>query len=267
MTEIPPPRHPTSLPVESDSLEASSRFREERAPGLFRLDAAWAPVVAFTTRLGGVSEGPYASLNLGLSTPDRSDSVQENRRRIGQSLGLGEIATIGQVHGAGLRGPATGGLAGEGDVLVTRRPDLALAVTTADCLGVVLWDEDRTKLAVVHAGWRGALAGAVETAVAWLGSPHRLRAALGPCLRVCCFEVGPEVAERFPADFVRAGEPRPHLDLPGAIRARLLRGGIDSGRVLDLGRCTACERERFYSHRRDRGVTGRHWALARLDRG
>ncbi len=251
----------------SKSATESGPFREQREPGYWLLTAAAAPLVAFSTRPGGASGGPYASLNLGLSTADRPENVLENRRRLTRALGVEHVALLHQVHGAAVRSVSRAGLAGEGDVLATTTPDLALAVGTADCLGVVLWDEPRTALAVAHAGWRGLLAGAVEAALDWLARERpgaRLRAALGPALGACCFEVGPEVAERFPPEHVRPGGVRPHLDLARAVKDRLATRGLAREAVLDLGLCTSCDPDRFYSHRRDAGVTGRHWALARL---
>jgi polyphenol oxidase len=246
---------------------AGGAFVERHAPGCWLFCGSDAPLVAFSSRLGGVSDGPYASLNLGLSTGDDAARVAENRARLARGLGLGEIASLRQVHGAELQVVRAGGPAGAGDVLATTLPDLALAVSTADCLGVALWDDARTALALAHAGWRGVLAGALEAALAWLarerpGCP--LRAALGPALRACCFEVGPEVAERFPAACVVPGPRRPHLDLARAARDRLVAGGLAETAIADLGLCTSCTPERCYSHRRDRGITGRHWAIARL---
>jgi len=253
--------NPPPMPAAGDAFES------RRSPGCWLLRGAAAPLVAFTTRLGGVSEGPYASLNLGLSTADDPGRVAVNRARLAGHLGLDEIATVRQVHGAGLHVVRAGGPAGAGDVLATTRPDLALAVATADCLGVAVWDAERTALAVAHAGWRGVLAGALEAALGWLARerPGRpLRAAIGPALRVCCFEVGPEVAERFPPLYLRPGARRPHLDLAGVARGRLRAAGVADAAIAEAGVCTCCTPELFYSHRRDGGVTGRHWTVARL---
>jgi hypothetical protein len=111
------------------------------------------------------------------------------------------------------------------------------------------------------------LAGALEAALAWLARERPgavLRAALGPALRVCCFEVGPEVAARFPSACLRPGPRRAHLDLAGAARGRLRDAGIPDTAIAEAGACTFCSPELFYSHRRDGGVTGRHWTVARL---
>lgn len=246
---------------------AAAVFRQRHAPGHLYLADRHSPLIAFTTRLGGVSDAPYESLNLGLSTGDTPERVAENRRRLCRALGLDEIAFVRQVHGAALRVACAGGGAGEGDVLATTRSDLALAVSTADCLGVVIWDEARTALAVAHAGWRGTLAGAAETALDWLARTRPgagLRVALGPALRACCFAVGPEVAVRFPAECVERRGERLYLDLARAVSGRLFARGVDPSSVADTGLCTSCTPGLFYSHRRDAGRTGRHWAVARL---
>jgi YfiH family protein len=241
-------------------------FTTSLEPGFRLLDRPGAPLVAFTTRHGGVSAGPFHSLNLGFSSGDRPEAVEENRRRLQEALGLGDVASLSQVHGDDCLAVDTGGLAGTGDALFTTRQDLALAVGTADCLGVVLWDQERRALAVAHAGWRGILGGVLESAAARILAAFPdavLHAAVGPGIRACCFEVGPEVAARFPADCLREGA-RPHIDLARAARQRLLAIGVAPDRLLDLGECTSCEEATYFSHRRDRGTTGRHWTVARL---
>ena len=245
-------------PKRSDSL-----FTTHLEPGFRLLDLPGAPLVAFSTRHGGVSTGPFASLNLGFSSGDRKEAVEENRRRLCHVLGLAEVASLSQVHGNDCLVATAGGLAGTGDALFTTRPDLALAAGTADCLGVVLWDEKRRALAAAHAGWRGIVSGVLESAAARFAAGSALFAAIGPGIRSCHFEVGPEVAARFPADCVILGEP-PRVDLAHAARQRLLAVGVAPDRLLDLGECTACEEATYFSHRRDRGTTGRHWTVARL---
>jgi YfiH family protein len=261
--------NPPSRPDEAGAISARRReavFSTHLEPGFRLLELAGGPLVAFTTRHGGTSSGPFASLNLGFSSGDRREAVEENRRRVCTALGLTEVASLSQVHGTDCLAVTAGGLAGTGDALFTTRQDLALAVGTADCLGVVLWDESRRALAVAHAGWRGIVSGVLESAAARVreASPNSsLFAALGPGIRACHFEIGPEVAARFPADCVLEGEPR-RVDLARAARQRLLAVGVAPHRLLDLGECTACEEATYFSHRRDRGTTGRHWTVARL---
>lgn len=225
-----------------------------------------------TTRLGGVSEGPYAALNVGLRVGDREEAVLENVRRVRASLAMGgaEPLRVRQVHGAALVGPERAGDAADG-ILVARNDPWA-AVSVADCAPVALVSEDGARGALVHSGWRGTLEGIAVRAADVLAregaSRESLQVVIGPCIHACCYPVGPETAGRFPAFLI---QPRPSggfaLDLPGAIAASLVASGLPPARISVAPECTACLPERFYSHRRDRGATGRHWALLRLAPG
>lgn len=225
--------------------------------------------MAFSTRRGGVSEGPYRSLNLGRSTEDRPEAVTENRRRLLASLGLDpeRLANAGQVHGRTVVHADVPGLHASCDVLVTTTPTLAIAVTSADCLPI-LYATPRA-VAAAHAGWRGTADGAPEaalSAVCTAGgvSPATVGIHFGPGIRGCCYQVGPEVAGRFPAAAVRREDGALWLDLPTAARIRLLAAGADAAAIHDTGACTACEPAWYFSHRRDRGLTGRHWGVIAL---
>ena len=227
-----------------------------------RWEVAGPYAVVFTTREGGVSEGAFASLNLGLATDDRPEHVHENRRRVLASLGGDPeaLALNRQVHGATvLRARAGSRGQVEGDALWTEEPGLPVGALTADCVPVALVRQggERPAVAVVHAGWRGLLAGVVPAAVAALGG--NVAAAVGPAIGPCCFEIGAEVArplrEAFGSDVVRDGRG----DLPLATERALRAAGVAAVDRLDA--CTACERERFFSHRRDAGVTGRQGVL------
>ena len=225
--------------------------------------------MGFTTRRGGVSRAPYDTLNLGRSTADDLAAVSENRRRLLTALGLDpeRLATAGQIHGADTLTVAAPGLAGPGDALVTTRRGLVLAVTAADCLPLLL--AGAGGVAAVHAGWRGAAAGVAEAALRALSAaagcaPGQVTAHFGPCIRDCCYEVGEEVAARFPAAAVRRAEAALRLSVPEAVRLRLLEAGVAPEAIHDTGACTACDPEWYYSHRRDRGVTGRHWGVIAL---
>jgi len=224
--------------------------------------------VVFSTRLGGVSEGPYESLNLGILTEDAADRVTENRGRLAESAGLDahRIAMGWQVHGTDLRewdaGPNGGGYASPGAELdrvdghLTRRPDLGLLVLVADCLPVAL--ATREQVAMLHCGWRGLAGGIVEKAVARFADPPA--AAIGPGIGGCCYEVGPEVLDAF-ADLDDVARGR-MLDLKAVARRRLEAAGVEE--IDDVGLCTSCDEELFFSHRRDDGVTGRQGGLAWL---
>lgn len=218
----------------------------------------------FTRRAGGVSRGAFASLNLGLYVGDEPDAVAANRERVRTALGLRDVRSALQVHGTDVAVEPVDGWGAavprtEADALVTGARGVGLAVMTADCAPVVLAARDG--VAVVHAGWRGLVGGVVERALDALadaGGP--VRAALGPCIGSCCFEVGEEVAAHFGEEHVRrpAGVSRPFVDMPGALAALLARCGVELD-VLDV--CTACD-EGCFSHRRDAGLTGRQAVVA-----
>ena len=235
---------------------------EWEAPGPYR--------VVFSTRLGGVSEGPYESLNLGLLTGDQADHVRENRRRlIERGGGDAARATMAmQVHGARVlradeRGVATPGVEFlRCDGLWTDEPGAGLMLIAADCLPIALCAADGSpRVAVLHAGWKGLLAGIVEAGVRSLGDA-RVAAAVGPAIGRCCYEVGDEVREPFRKRF---GEDVLHgrnLDLRAAADSALREAGVATVEHVDL--CTSCRPDLFFSHRRDGGVTGRQGVVARV---
>jgi YfiH family protein len=211
--------------------------------------------VGFTTRAGGVSEGPFASLNLSTRGGDDPARVAENRRRACEALGLdaGRLASNRQRHSPSVLRAEAGVVGRDGDALWTDEPGVPLLAMSADCLPIAIArTRGRRALAVVHAGWRGLAAGVVEKAVAALGGGPA-DAVIGPAIGPCCYEVGPEVAERFDADLTSDGV----LDLWSAAERALLRAGVERVDRLDL--CTCCDEERFFSHRRQgptRGVQG-----------
>ncbi|HEX7078665.1 MAG TPA: polyphenol oxidase family protein [Candidatus Eisenbacteria bacterium] len=233
-----------------------------------------------TTRRGGVSEGPFATLNVGLVSGDLEERVAENRRRARETFGCGERDPIRarQVHGSRLlavRPGADRGTAPEepADGLLVERaePDRSpcVAVSVADCAPVAVVSGDGTWAALLHSGWRGTLAGIASRAVERLArsgaAPETLRAVVGPCIHACCYPVGLDVAARFPTIHWRPhGSGQPALDLPGAIAASLAAAGVPAGRITVAPECTSCRADLFFSHRRDGGVTGRHWAMLRL---
>jgi YfiH family protein len=223
--------------------------------------------VAFSTRLGGVSEGEFESLNLGIYTDDEPDRVVENRRRLYAAVDADpETATMPwQVHGARVtradgRGIVTPGRAFERcDGLWTDELGRALGVLTADCFPVVLAAANGTpRLAVLHVGWRGLLGGIVEAGVAAVGDGAL--AAIGPGIGACCYTVGVEVARPFRERFGDDVLDHERLDLGLALERALRQVGVE--RVDRLGGCTACSPELFFSHRRDRGRTGRQGVVA-----
>lgn len=225
----------------------------------------------FTTRAGGGSGPPWDTLNLGGAVGDDPARVAENWARLERATGLA-FARVAQVHGARVvaaRAPTAP--VEEADGVVSSAPGVAACVSVADCVPVLLADPETGAVAAIHAGWRGTLARAAAEGVAALGreagaTPGRLLAAVGPSIGPCCYEVSPDLAARFAgalgADVVAAaGRPAPRLDL-WAANARALRdAGVPPERVETLGRCTACERDVFFSHRRDAGRTGRQVAF------
>ena len=225
----------------------------------------------FSLRGGGASEGPLASLNIGDGVGDSPDRVAENVRRVARAAGLRPelLVTVRQVHGDRVV-RAVPGLPAEGDAVWTDDPEGTwVGVKAADCVPVLLSTEDGRCVAAVHSGWRGTLlrtaARAVEVLERAGARPAALRAVVGPCIQACCYEVGNDLGERFGAAFgsgvLRSGAGRPHLDLPAAVRATLCDAGLLSEHIDVLADCTACDAERFFSHRRDRGRTGRHLAF------
>jgi YfiH family protein len=218
--------------------------------------------VTFTTRRGGVSEGPYESLNLGILTDDDPDRVRENRRIASSMIGVEpEQITMGwQVHGTDIRDwtglPPDPGYADPGgrdlvklDGHMTRDSGVGLLVLVADCFPVALSDGEQA--AMLHCGWRPLAGGIIEKALDRFS--ERPSAAVGPGIGGCCYEVGEEVLEAF-ADIEGAASGR-MLDLRAVIGAKLAAGGVTD--VQHVDRCTSCEPELYFSHRRDRAVTGR----------
>jgi YfiH family protein len=223
--------------------------------------------IAFTDRHGGVSHAPYDTANLGFATGDDAAAVAENRRRVAAELGgpgPDRWAWVLQVHGAGVvevEGPGRGG---DADALVTTARDLALVVLVADCVPVALAAGDA--VAAVHAGWRGLLAGVVETAVTATrrrGTP-RVHAVIGPCISRAHYEFGPAELDRIAARLGESVRSRTvdgalALDLRAGVHAALARAGVDDR--ADVGVCTYASPDHF-SHRRD-GVTGRQALVVR----
>jgi hypothetical protein len=209
--------------------------------------------VVFTTRVGGVSEGPYASLNLGRLTHDARENVEENRRRACAAIDADEdaLALNRQVHSATVHRAHAGARGEPGDGLWTDEPGVPMLAITADCVPVAVAHDG--KLAILHAGWRGLLDGVVEAGVAAIGGADA--AVVGPAIGPCCYEVGAEVSGRFDRDLTRDGK----LDLWTAAERRLRVAGAASVDRIDL--CTACTAELFFSHRRDAGVTGRQGVI------
>ena len=217
--------------------------------------------VAFSTRLGGVSEGSFDSLNLGLMTHDEPANVQENRRRLCEAAGAdpAQLAMNRQVHAATVNRAEAGERGREGDGLWTDEPGIPMLKVTADCLPIALarLNGEKPALALLHAGRLGLLHGIVDAGVAAVGG--KLAAAIGPGIGPCCYEVGEDIADAYRARFGEAALRGRNLDLWTVAESVLRAAGVESVERLDL--CTACEPMRFFSHRRDGPVTGRQGVI------
>jgi YfiH family protein len=261
-----------------------------------RLLSAEGVLHGFSVRTGGVSRAPYESLNLGRGVGDEPAAVDENLRRLAAAAGLsGQDAFVSahQVHGdrvvAAARGspprevlaptaPAPGDAghdvdsAVHADAVVSLDAGAAAAVRVADCVPLLLYAPDVGLAAAVHSGWRGSRAAIAARGVRALqlvagADPARIVAAIGPCIGRCCYEVGADLASSF-RDQYGAGaaeDPattkKPHLDLRFCVESALRSAGVRKERIEHAGGCTSCDISAFFSHRRDRGSTGRHLAF------
>jgi YfiH family protein len=231
---------------------------------------------AFSTRIGGVSERPFDSLNLGnpsgCAQQDDDVRIQENYLRLQAAIGCRDHSRcwVHQVHGGMVEDACGIGFRNgvKADAMVTRRGEKILAIRIADCAPVLIADREGGAVAAVHAGWRGVIAGIIPAAIAKLGNdPGSMTAAVGPCIGFDAFEVGEEVLEEFTRVFgaaapIRvAGSGKGRVDSREACRIQLLRCGLHPSRIDMSDRCTFRDSSEFFSHRRDKGITGRMVAL------
>ncbi|MDD5167920.1 MAG: peptidoglycan editing factor PgeF [Syntrophales bacterium] len=243
-----------------------------QAPSLERFDFL---THAFCTRLGGVSTGPFAELNISPVEGDAPENIRENRRILSNSLeiGNGRLFLLSQVHGADVlimdhsygdykTPPAY-------DAVITDQSDVALSIRTADCVPIFLLEPERRIIANIHAGWKGTarnIAGKVIAAmVEHFGvAASGIIAVIGPAIGPCCYEVDGPVMEALGPWQEEAGVCRPAakegrflLDLPAVNRSQMIRAGIPAENISLTNLCTSCRGDLFFSHRRDRGKTGR----------
>jgi polyphenol oxidase len=228
---------------------------------LIRWDVAGPYRVAFSTRVGGVSEAPFDTLNLGRLTDDDPERVEENRRRLCAEVDadFARLTMNRQVHSAAVHKAKAASRGVPGDGLWTREPDIPMLKFAADCLPIALARANgRPGLAVLHAGWQGLLEGIVAAGVAALGR-GRIAAVIGPGIGPCCYEVREDVAApyraTFGADLVKDGR----LDMWSAAERALREAGCETVERVDL--CTSCHSDLFFSHRRDGARTGRQGLL------
>lgn len=240
-----------------------------------KLEAAgW--VHGFTTRAGGVSTGRYATLNMSEKWGDDPQAVVTNRRRVADEAGfeIDTLVIVRQVHGADVVRAVERTSTSAADAVWAERGDgpIVVGVLTADCVPILIGDEDGRLACAVHSGWRGTVANVVGAAVAKLvehgAVPSRLIAAIGPCIEVDAFEVGPEVAQAFEPRFVRTDKPKPHVDLVAVVGEQLRRAGV--AMVERVGGCTHAHPDRYFSYRRDGANIGQQlsfigWGTAEGD--
>lgn len=227
------------------------------APGPYR--------VAFPTRLGGVSEGPYRSLNLAKMSGDVAGNVEENRRRLCAEVGAApeRLAMNRQRHTAAVHRAHPGARGEPGDGLWSDERGLPMLKLTADCVPIAIARANggAPALTLLHAGWRGLLEGIVPAGAAVLPG-GRLAAVVGPAIGPCCYEVGPEVAGPFAARFGRGVLRGRNLDLWASSERALRDAGVDSVERVDL--CTACHPDLFFSHRRDGPIRGAQGVIGHI---
>jgi YfiH family protein len=221
-------------------------------------------VFGHSTRLGGASPEPYA-MNLSFSVGDDSSRVWENRRRFFGELNipLDQVAIPQQRHTNAVRIVSEPGEYETCDALLTDTEGVYLVVSVADCIGLFVFDPIKHVVGAIHVGWRGSASGVVKEALRVLrqefsSSSGNLIAYIGPSARSCCYEVGGEVASKFPEEYIRAkSDGKFFLDLPGFSRRQLMESGVKKERIEENGKCTVCTPGLFHSYRRGGGRSGR----------
>jgi hypothetical protein len=243
-----------------------------------------ATIQGFTTRHEGVSRPPYNSLNLGTNTDDSPHNVEGNRSLLARTFGITmeQLVTVRQNHGSDLlvidapNDDVSHFLGIEADGIITNQPAIMIGVTVADCVPILLYDPDRKVIAAVHAGWQGTAATIVARAVKGMQTifgtdPAAVKAAIGPCINRCCYQVDQPVKDGFkdqPELWLAVSEPDGtgawRLDLALANRMQLEDAGLSSLNIQTAGACVCCHKELYFSYRRDGGETGRQMGFIML---
>ncbi len=231
---------------------------------------------AFSTRIGGVSEGIFYSQNLGLNRGDSQDRVIENWRRFLEEADISraEFVCGNQVHGnhvhvassADLRPAYGAGKVFEADGFVTNERNVPLSVFTADCVPLLLEDHVNQVIGAIHCGWRSTVADIEKEAISKMlslgANAMEIHAAIGPAIDKCCFEVGPEVIDKIDelvdnsSRFYNSCGEKYMLDLRGVVRERLIELGILADNIELVGECTFCNPDKYWSHRYTKGNRG-----------
>ncbi len=221
-------------------------------------------VCGFTTRIGGFSQPPFDSLNLGTRTGDNPQHVAENHRIFYRYAGVrkSQVADMEQVHGGHIRVVCSGGTAPATDGLVTATPEVMLVVRVADCIPLLLYDPVHHSAGVVHCGWRSLTAGIAATAVHTMtkeaqSRPEDIIAVMGPSAGACCYEVGRETADQLCAASIITRNGRLFADLKRVLREQLRETGLAQGTIENISACTICTETTYFSHRRDGANAGR----------
>jgi hypothetical protein len=231
-------------------------------------------VHGFATRRGGVSQPPFETLNFRVAEGERAEDIAKNLRRFAAEVGFvpTDLYLVNQIHGsrvlvAGERGAAH--TLDEADAVVVGEGNVG-GIRVADCVPILVGDLVTGRAAAIHAGWRGIEAGVIGAALATLGDSRSTRvAAIGPCIGACCFEVEVDVADRIvratrdPGVVAGSSVGKARVDLRRSARAQLRAHGLSEGDIDDVGGCTQCDKERFFSFRRDGEASGRHLAAIR----
>lgn len=219
------------------------------------------------------TDSDVPGLNLGFNTNASAEEVSKNRALLAKEIDtpLHGIAYAKQIHGTEIKEVSEGGFAGDCDGIITIQKGIALAIQVADCAAVLLCDKEHQIIAAVHAGWRGAVGGIVPKAVELMlkkgANPENIQAFISPCISLNKFEVGDEVAQKFPDSFVDSNSfSKPHVDLDSFIRWQLTEHGVLKMNIENSTACTFSNENEFYSYRREGVNSGRMMAIIKLNK-
>lgn len=265
------------------------RYRFSNGVGYFTIDEferTGKVLTCFSSRIGGISAPPFDSLNLGYKSGDKKENVDENFKRLCGAAGFkfDELVLSDQVHGDkcrtvgyGDRGKGTiyDSNIRETDALITGSRDTALCIFTADCVPVFLLDTENNAIGLCHAGWRGIASSIISKTISQMAEnygskPSCIMAAIGPSIGPCCFNVGPDVADRFEslfkgrANIVIKDDAGLRISLWEAAKTQLMDTGINPDSIINSGLCTSCKGDLFFSYRRDNSKTGRMVSIIQL---
>jgi YfiH family protein len=241
-------------------------------------------IQGFTTRHEGVSRPPYNSLNLGINTDDSPHNVEGNRNLLSRTfrITIDRLVTVRQNHGSDIlvldspNDDFSHFLGIEADAIITNQPEVMLGITVADCVPILLFDPVKKVIAAVHSGWQGTVLNITNKTVEGMANifgsrKEEIKAAIGPCIGSCCYEVDQPVRDRFKDQpdlwntiSAPKGKDKWNLDLALANRIQLEESGVPSESIQTAGQCVSCLKELYFSYRRDNGETGRQMGFIML---